>query len=204
MLNAGWAHDTRDNIMYPNKGVFQRINLEVGLPGLDLQYYKADYKHSWYEPLTNNLTLMLNGEVGYGGTYGNKNTEFPFFKNYYMGGVNSLRGFQQSSVGNFVVGQNGFGFFTGGTKRVLGNAEIFFPVPGLKDSSQFRLSTFIDAGNIYTAEESMSLGDLRYSAGLGVSWFSPFGPIKVVLAKPLNSVDTDRTQFLQFQMGQQF
>jgi outer membrane protein insertion porin family len=204
MLNAGWAHDTRDNIMYPNKGVFQRINLEVGLPGLDLQYYKADYKHSWYEPLTNNLTLMLNGEVGYGGTYGNKNTEFPFFKNYYMGGVNSLRGFQQSSVGNFVVGQNGFGFFTGGTKRILGNAEIFFPVPGLKDSSQFRLSTFIDAGNIYTAEESMSLGDLRYSAGLGVSWFSPFGPIKVVLAKPLNSVDTDRTQFLQFQMGQQF
>lgn len=204
MLNAGWAHDTRDNIMYPNKGVFQRINLEVGLPGLDLQYYKADYKHSWYEPLTNNLTLMLNGEVGYGGTYGNKNTEFPFFKNYYMGGVNSLRGFQQSSVGNFVVGQNGFGFFTGGTKRILGNAEIFFPVPGLKDSSQFRLSTFVDAGNIYTAEESMSLGDLRYSAGLGVSWFSPFGPIKVVLAKPLNSVDTDRTQFLQFQMGQQF
>ena len=204
MLNAGWAHDTRDNIMYPNQGVFQRINLEVGLPGLDLQYYKADYKHSWYEPLTKNLTLMLNGEVGYGGTYGNQNTEFPFFKNYYMGGVNSLRGFQQSSVGNFVVGQNGFGFFTGGTKRLLGNAEIFFPVPGLKDSSQFRLSTFIDAGNIYTADESMSLGDLRYSAGFGVSWFSPFGPIKVVLAKPLNSVDTDRTQFLQFQMGQQF
>ena len=204
MLNAGWAHDTRDNIMYPNQGVFQRINLEVGLPGLDLQYYKADYKHSWYEPLTKNLTLMLNGELGYGDTYGNKNTEFPFFKNYYMGGVNSLRGFQQSSVGNFVVGQNGFGFFTGGTKRVLGNAELFFPVPGLKDSSQFRLSAFVDAGNIYTAEQSLSLGDLRYSAGLGVSWFSPFGPIKVVLAKPLNSVDTDRTQFLQFQMGQQF
>lgn len=204
MLNAGWAHDTRDNIMYPNQGVFQGINLEVGLPGLDLQYYKADYKHSWYEPLTKNLTLMLNGEIGYGDTYGNKNKEFPFFKNYYVGGVNSVRGFQQSSIGNFETGQNGVGFFSGGTKRVVGNAEIFFPVPGLKDSSQFRLSAFFDAGNIYTADQSLTLTDMRYSTGLGVSWFSPFGPIKVVLAKPLNSVDTDRTQFLQFQMGQQF
>jgi outer membrane protein insertion porin family len=207
MLNLGWAHDTRDNILYPNKGVFQRINLEVGLPGLDLQYYKADYKHSWFEPITKNFTFMLNGEIGYGDTYGSKNKEFPFFKNYYVGGVNSVRGFQQSSIGSFVAPggtTNNVGFFEGGTKRLVGNAEIFFPVPGLKDSSQFRLSTFLDAGNVYTAEQNMSLSDLRYSAGFGVSWFSPFGPIKLVLAKPLNSEKDDRTQFLQFQMGQQF
>jgi outer membrane protein insertion porin family len=150
---------------------------------------------------------MLNGEIGYGDTYGSKNNEFPFFKNYYVGGVNSVRGFQQSSIGSFVSPSgttNNVGFFEGGTKRLVGNAEIFFPVPGLKDSSQFRLSTFLDAGNVYTAEQTMSLSDLRYSAGLGVSWFSPFGPIKLVLAKPLNSEKDDRTQFLQFQMGQQF
>ncbi len=87
---------------------------------------------------------------------------------------------------------------------MVGNAEIFFPVPGLKDSSQFRLSTFLDAGNVYTADQSLTLTDLRYSTGIGVSWFSPFGPIKLVLAKPLNEKENDRTQFLQFQMGQQF
>ncbi len=203
MLNLGWAHDTRDNILYPNQGVFQRINLEVGLPGLDLQYYKADYKHSWYEPLTKSLTLMLNGELGYGDTYGSK--DFPFFKNYYAGGVNSVRGFQQSSIGPYqpATGTTA-GYFEGGTKRVVGNAEIFFPVPGLKDSSQFRLSAFLDAGNVYTAEQSLTLSDLRYSSGIGVSWLSPFGPLKVVLAKPLNEKENDRTQFLQFQMGQQF
>lgn len=208
MLNLGWAHDTRDNILYPNQGVFQRINLEVGLPGLDLQYYKADYKHSWYEPLSKNLTLMLNGELGYGDTYGGK--QFPFFKNYYVGGVNSVRGFQTSSIGPYVQPKNNsdgtrsYGYFEGGTKRVVANAEIFFPVPGLKDSSQFRLSAFLDAGNVYTADQSLTFSDLRYSSGIGVSWYSPFGPLKVVLAKPLNAKEDDKTQFLQFQMGQQF
>jgi len=77
-------------------------------------------------------------------------------------------------------------------------------VPGMKDSSQLRLSTFIDAGNVYTAEQSASLGDLRYSAGAGISWFSPFGPIKLVFAKALNPQPTDRTQIIQVQMGSQF
>ena len=208
MLNVGWAHDTRDNILYPNEGVFQRASLEIGLPGLDLQYYKADYKHSWYEPLTKSLTLMLNGELGYADNYGGK--EFPFFKNYYVGGVNSVRGFQTSSIGPYVQpktnqeGTSSYGYFEGGTKRIVGNAEIFFPVPGLKDSSQFRLSAFLDAGNVYSSDQSFTLSDLRYSSGLGVSWYSPFGPLKLVLAKPLNAKEDDKTQFLQFQMGQQF
>jgi len=208
MLNVGWAHDTRDNLLYPNQGVYQRLSLEVGLPGLDLQYYKADYKHSWYEPLTKSLTLMLNGEFGYGDTYGSK--EFPFFKNYFVVGVNSVRGFYTSGIGPYVQpktnsdGTTSVGYFEGGTKRMVGNAEIFFPVPGLKDSSQFRLSAFLDAGNVYTADQSVTFSDLRYSTGLGVSWYSPFGPLKLVLAKPLNAQTDDRTQFLQFQMGQQF
>jgi outer membrane protein insertion porin family len=99
---------------------------------------------------------------------------------------------------------NSFGYFEGGTKRVVGNAEIFFPVPGMKDSSQLRLSTFVDTGNVYTAEQDISLSDLRFSAGAGISWYSPFGPIKLVFAKALNPKTTDRTQMIQFQLGQQF
>jgi outer membrane protein insertion porin family len=207
MLNLGWAHDTRDSTLFPNEGVYQRILAEIGLPGLDLEYYKLDYKHTWYQPINQFMTFSLNGEFGYGDTYGSK--AFPYFKNYYVGGVNSIRGYDVSAVGKYEQPSDGnFGFFTGGTKRIVGNAEIYFPVPGMKDSSQLRLSTFVDAGNVYSSEQSVSLGDLRYSVGAGISWYSPFGPIKLVFAKALNpKVDAnnnDRTQMIQFQMGSQF
>ncbi len=203
MLNLGWAHDTRDSVMFPKNGVYQRINTEIGLPGLDLEYYKVEYKHSWYKELNDTFTLMLNGELGYGNSYGTK--DYPFFKNFYIGGVNSVRGYQTSSIGERQTDTvNGYDYYVGGTKRVLGNAEIYFPIPGMTDSKQLRLSTFIDSGSVYTSDQNINLGELRYSTGLGLSWYSPFGPIKLVFAKALNPKTTDKTQFLQFQLGQQF
>ena len=199
--NAGWTHDSRDNILFTNRGVLQRLSGEVSLPVLDLQYYKIDYKHSWYKQLTPGLTFLLNGEIGYADSYGDK--RYPFFKNFFMGGVNSVRGFSNGSLGPRNVDINGDDFALGGNKRLLGNAELFFPVPGV-ESKQFRLSVFVDAGNVFSQEESYSLGDLRYSTGVGVSWFSPFGPLKLVLAKPLNDKVGDDTEVLQFQFGQQF
>ena len=94
--------------------------------------------------------------------------------------------------------------FLGGTKQLLGNLELFMPVPFLKNNNQFRLSAFIDAGNVYDESESIRLSSLRYSAGLGVMWVSPFGPLKIVVAQPFNEKPTDRTEVFQFQMGQQF
>lgn len=209
MLNLGWIHDTRDNVLFPNNGVWQRINSEIGLPGMDLQYYKLEYKHSWFKDITKNMTLMLNGEVGYGDTYGDKN--FPFFKNFYVGGVNSVRGYETSSIGARDDGFTGRAYSVGGTKRFVTNAEIYFPVPGLKDTKQFRLSTFLDAGAVWGVDGTSANGCdatasdcLRYSTGVGVSWYSPFGPVKLVLAKPLNEKPGDRTQTLQFQLGTQF
>ena len=185
------------------------------MPGLDLEYYKLEYKHSWYQPINNHMTFMLNGELGYGDTYGSK--DYPFFKNFYIGGVNSVRGYDTSAIGPYVQPQaytDGSGnihpgYYTGGTKRILGNAEIYFPVPGMKDSSQLRLSTFFDAGsisgsNVAGTTGSNSLTDLRYSVGAGIAWYSPFGPIKLVFAKALNPQSTDRTQIIQFQLGSQF
>lgn len=201
-LSAGWTHDTRDNILFTNKGVLQRLTAEVTLPVLDLQYYRLDYKHAWFKDLAKNFTVMLNGELGYADSYNNKN--YPFFKNYFVGGVNSVRGFQNGSLGPRQLDATGQDFSIGGTTRIVGNAEVFAPVPLIKDSSQFRLSAFVDAGNVYGNNESTSLGDLRYSTGVGISWFSPFGPLKLVFAKPLNQQDGDRTETLQFQLGQQF
>ncbi|CAG0968990.1 Outer membrane protein assembly factor BamA [Methylophilaceae bacterium] len=203
LLSLGWAHDTRDNVLFPNSGVLQRITSEIGLPGLDLEYYKLEYKHSWFRPLSTNVTLMLNGEIGYGDSYGDK--DFPFFKNFYVGGVNSVRGFETSAIGPREIDPtDGDDFAVGGTKRILGNAELYFPIPGMKDSKQLRLSTFLDAGSVYGTNDSIDFDQLRFSTGLGISWYSPFGPIKLVFAKALKKEDGDKTQVLQFQLGTQF
>jgi len=203
VANLGWAHDTRDSTLYPKEGTYQRISTEIGLPGLDLEYYKIEYKHSWYTPVSSNTTLMLNGEIGYGDSYGNK--DFPFFKNFYEGGVNSVRGYTQSSIGPRLYDSNsGLYYYTGGTKRIQGNAEFFFPIPGVSDSSQLRLSTFLDAGTVYEAGQPIDLSQLRYSTGVGLAWYSPFGPIKLVFAKALNPQSTDKTEIIQFQLGSQF
>lgn len=207
-LNLGWSHDTRDNILYPNNGVLQRIIADIGMPGLDLEYYKLDYKHTWYKAVTKNITLMLSGEAGYGDNYGDR--DFPFFKNFYTGGVNSVRGYKTSGIGaRELDSDSGSNFAVGGTRLLLGNAEVFFPVPLLKDSKQFRLSVFLDGGTVWgiggNTNSCDGAGDcLRFSTGLGVSWYSPFGPIKVVLAKALNADKDDETEVLQFQLGSQF
>jgi outer membrane protein insertion porin family len=202
-LSGSWTHDSRDNTLFPNKGVLQRLSAEVSLPVLDLEYYKIEYKHAWYKDVAKDVTFMLNGELGYADSYGNK--DYPFFKNFYVGGVNSVRGYENGSIGprDFDPGTNE-DFAVGGTTRIVGNAEVFIPVPLIKKSSQFRLSAFVDAGNVYGNNESINLGELRYGAGIGVSWFSPFGPLKLVFAKALNPKDTDDTQTLQFQLGSQF
>ena len=202
-LAAAWTHDSRDNTLFPNRGVLQKLSAEVTLPVLDLQYYKLEYKHTWFKDVTKNFVVMLNGELGYADTYGNK--AYPFFKNFYVGGVNSVRGFDNGAIGprDFDPGTN-TDFAVGGTTRIVGNAEIFAPVPFIKNSSQFRLSAFIDTGSVYANNQTISLGDLRYSTGVGISWFSPFGPLKLVFAKALNKQAGDQTQTLQFQLGSQF
>lgn len=202
-VRAGWTFDSRDNLLFPNRGILQKLSGEVGVPGLDLEYYKIEYQHAWYKDVFKDVVFMLNGELGYADSYGDK--KFPFFKNFFAGGVNSVRGFENGTLGpRDIDPATGNDFSVGGTTRIVGNAEVFVPVPLIKDSKSFRISAFFDAGRVFGDEESVSLGDLRYSAGVGVSWFSPFGPLKLVLAKPINEEDGDQTQTLQFQFGQQF
>lgn len=202
-LAAAWTHDSRDNTLFPNKGVFQRLSAEVTLPVLDLEYYKLEYRHTWFKDVTKTFTFMLNGELGYADSYGSK--PYPFFKNFYVGGVNSVRGFDNGAIGpRDIDSSTGQDFSVGGTTRIVGNAEVFAPVPLIKNSSQFRLSAFVDAGDVYANNQSINLGEMRYSTGVGVSWFSPFGPLKLVFAKALNKQPGDQTQTLQFQLGSQF
>ncbi|NDB61767.1 outer membrane protein assembly factor BamA, partial [bacterium] len=199
IASIGLSIDSRDDILFPKKGELRRINAEVSTPGLDIQMYKITLQESWYKDVTKDLTFMLNGQIGYANSYGSK--EFPFFKNFYVGGVNTVRGYRQGSIGPVCLqGDSSCGtntsttnMFLGGNKQVIANAELFMPVPFIKNNNQFRLSAFIDAGNVYNHDQSIELSTLRYSAGIGVLWVSPFGPLKLVYAKPFNNQSTDKT-----------
>ncbi|WP_439536847.1 outer membrane protein assembly factor BamA [Methyloversatilis sp.] len=199
----GWARDTRDSVIYPTKGSTQRVNVEVSLPPGSLRYYKASYQHQRYFPLFWDFVLMLNGDVGYGDGYSDK--PLPFYKNYFAGGIGSVRGFQTSSLGERDRDAAGNILFNtvGGNRRIVGNAELLFPLPGSQDKT-LRLGTFIDAGQVWASGDTLSLGDLRYSAGLSVAWSSPMGPLKFSIAQPLNKEPTDRLQRFQFQLGSTF
>ena len=197
--------------MTPTSGILTKYTATVTAPVMDLQYYKLQGQTEYYKPLDSNnkFTLKLRGSLGYAKEYGGE--QFPFFKNFYMGGVRSVRGYRTSSIGpKYYNDTAGRWFTTGGTTSILGSVELYFPVPGLKKNDAFRLSTFFDAGGVFSDNESVTgseqyeQGEMRYSVGLGVQWNSPFGPLQLSIAEPLNDDGKDRTQRFQFGMGSTF
>ena len=196
LATIGWTRDSRDSLIYPTKGTLQRANVEVGLPGASLNYYKGQYQYQRYFALTRDYTLMLNGELGYGRGY-NDTSALPFFKNFYVGGVNSLRGFRVFTAGP----KDADGNPRGGSKKLLGNAEFLFPFPGMPTERSVRMSAFLDTG---MTGERYAFDELRASAGVGVLWVSPMGPLKISVAAPLRSQPLDKKQFFQFTFGGAF
>ncbi len=194
----GWARDQRDSLLVPTKGGLIRASGESGLPGGTLQYYKITEQLQWYYPLSRTYTFMLNGEIG--AARGMDGKPLPFYKNFYAGGVSSVRGYDTYSLGP----RDALGAILGGTKRLVGNAEVLFPVPGSGVDRSMRLGLFLDAGQVYGVDEKMQLSALRYSTGLSFNWNSPMGPLRLSFGHPLNKKPDDRVQHLQFMMGQTF
>jgi outer membrane protein insertion porin family len=194
-----WVRDRRDSAIWTTSGTIQRASLEVALPVLDLRYYKTGYQIGWYYPLMTDLTLFLNGELGYADGYDSK--QVPFYKSFYAGGSTSVRGYEQSSLGPRDA--NGV---LGGTRKAVGNAEILFPVPGLGQDRSARLGVFFDVGQVWADQSPYTLSDLqlRYSTGVLFSWNSPFGPLKLSIAQPFNNQPGDQIQRFQFVFGQTF
>ncbi|MDQ2823489.1 MAG: outer membrane protein assembly factor BamA [Pseudomonadota bacterium] len=196
-FTAAWGRDSRDSATTPTVGRYQRANLEIDVIG-KTKYYRAIYEQQWYKPLTRWMTLALRGEADYG--HGLKGKTYPVFKNFYAGGMGSVRGYYSSSLG--IVDTNGDAL--GGSTRLIGNAELQFPFPGSGTDRSLRWFTFSDVGQIYQEGQKIRANELRASAGLGVSWISPVGPLKISYAKPLNQKVGDRTERFQFQMGTGF
>ena len=198
-LSLGWAHNSLDKAVFPTKGMRHTLSLQGSFPFSDLQYYKARYRGQLYFPWAKDLVFSLRGDVAYGDGYG-KTDSLPFFEHFFAGGIGSVRGFRQNTLGPRDSNNDPFG----GSVKLVGSAELFFPVPFLDEEmrSAFRLGLFLDAGNVF--EDKIKFGELRYSAGISVQWLSPFGPLRVSLAQPLNAKSGDDKQIFQFSFGSAF
>ena len=196
-FTLGWSRDSRDSALAPTSGRYQRLIGELGLLG-DARYAKADYQYQQYVPLSKSYTLAFNGEAGWGKGLGGR--PFPVFKNFYSGGLGSVRGYDQNTLGPRDV----TGAFTGGTRKFTLNTEFITPFPGAGNDRTLRLFGFVDAGALYGDGQKISADGLRYSTGIGLSWISPLGPLRFALAFPLRKRPGDRIQRFQFQIGTSF
>lgn len=198
-LTIGWQRDSRDSVLTPMKGTYQRVNVEASLVG-DAQYARVNLQYQQYFEITNKITLGINSELGWGVGLGGK--PYPIFKNFYGGGLGSVRVFEAGSLGPVDV----TGSYSGGSKRFNTNAELYLPVPGSGNDKSFRIFGFMDAGNVWGSglAEKVSFDTIRVSAGLGLSWISPMGPLRLSYGKPIRKQRTDRIEKFQFQIGTAF
>ncbi len=196
-LSVGWARDNRDSGIAPTSGRYQRAAGEMGVGG-DARYVRGNYQFQQFIPLNRHFTLAFNGELGWGKGLGGR--PFPVFKNFYSGGLGSVRGFDQGTLGPKDV----TGSTIGGPRKITLNSEIVSPFPGAGNDRTLRMFAFVDVGNVYGENEKVKLSDLRASVGLGLSWISPVGPLRLAAAQPIRKFPGDRIQRLQFQIGTSF
>ncbi|MEY4137945.1 MAG: hypothetical protein RLZZ371_127 [Pseudomonadota bacterium] len=200
-LTAGWARDSRDSALAPTSGRFQRVNAEWSFAG-DAKYVRATYQFQQYLPLNKQFTAAFNTEVGVGKALGGGS--FPVFKNFYGGGLGSVRGFEQGSLGP----QDASGTAVGGSHKFNVNMEILAPFPGAGNDRTLRMYGFWDIGMVGGPEGGLAINadanNLRSSLGVGISWISPVGPLRLAIAKPIRKFDNDRIQSMQFQIGTSF
>jgi outer membrane protein insertion porin family len=196
-LTIGWSRDSRDSALAPNDGRYQRLNTDWSVAG-DARYVRANYQIQQYVPLSKKFTLAFNGELGWG--KGLNGRPFPVFKNFYSGGLGSVRGFDQGTLGpRDVIGSS-----LGGPKTVTLNAEFMAPLPGAGNDKTLRVFTFVDVGNVFGDRETVDFSMMRASAGIGLSWISPLGPLRLAYAHPVRKFAGDKIQKLQFQIGTSF
>ena len=196
-VTAGWARDSRDSYLNPNSGKFIRLNTEIGAAG-DARFAKMGGQYQQYFPITKQYTFAFNADMGVG--KGLQGQVLPFYKNYYSGGLGSVRGFEQGTLGPRDI----TGPVIGGAKKVTFNSEFLMPFPGAGNDRSLRLYGFYDMGNVFGEFAKVEWNQLRTSYGFGLSWVSPMGPLRFAWAKPIHTLPGDRIQQLQFQIGTSF
>ncbi|MCY4349287.1 MAG: outer membrane protein assembly factor BamA [Thiotrichales bacterium] len=199
LVTGAWAKDTRNSRFLPTSGSLSRLSAEFAAPGSELTYYKLFARHQRLFPLPGDFAFMLEGEVAYGDGFGGTDN-LPLTENFFAGGLRSVRGFRANTLGP----RDSLGEPLGGSLKTVGTAELILPLPFAKNSSTFRITTFLDTGNVYGPDEDFDFDTLRFSTGLAAVWLSPVGPMTVSIARPLRSETDDRTQRFQLTLGTSF
>ncbi|NCF43331.1 MAG: outer membrane protein assembly factor BamA [Proteobacteria bacterium] len=225
--NLSWLRSTLNRGVFADRGSSQSLGLTFAAPGSDLEFYKVTYQGEKYFPLTNIFTLKLRTELGFGGSYGDS-PSLPFYEHFFAGGFGSIRGFENSTLGPrstppldadgnpIIIGNfdndGRYGQPFGGNLLLEFSAELIFPLPFVEDNRQFRPALFFDAGNVFNTECPLvstncfdfDTDELRYSAGIGLSWLSGFGPLTFAISKPINTKFFDEEESFQFELGKTF
>lgn len=198
-LSAGWSNDTRDSFLLPTKGSLISLVGDVATPGGDLTYYKLTFRYQQIIDLTRLFAIRFDTELGYGDGYGDT-TDLPLTENYFAGGIRSVRAYEANTLGP----RDSKGQPLGGDRKMTGTLELILPLPFIKDSKAFRITTFVDAGNVFGPGQNFAFEDLRASAGISGIWVSPFGPLTVSVGWPFNDQPGDDIQNFQFTLGTAF
>ncbi len=195
--SVGWIYDSRNRGLFPTEGVRNRLNLQVAVPGSTLEYYKVELNHKRYLPVGKKSTILLRGEVNYGGGLKGLSGPPPF-EYFYTGGSQSVRGFQANSLGPRPA-DGSSSRSLGGAFETVGGVEFLFPPS--EESESLRLSLFADIGNVFASADDFDAGKLRSSYGVGLVWLTPVGVLKLSYAKPLYYEPGDDLDALQFTIG---
>lgn len=224
--NLSWVRSTLNRGVFATRGSQARVGFEATVPGSDLEYWRvsANGQYLMAMPVFNRLTLKFRAEIGVADGYGDT-AALPFFKNYYGGGLGSIRGFEKNDLGprgtRFFLDESGNiqpsgdpkdWRSLGGNIKVVGGMDVIFPLPFLKDQRSVQSSFFVDGGNIFNSDcgeiqlncYEPSVSDMRFAAGVGVTWLSGFGPLTFSLAKPFNASEYENKEVFQFSMGNTF
>lgn len=198
-LSAGWSNDTRDSFLLPSKGSLISLVGDVTTPGSDLTFYRLNFRFQQLFDLTRLFALRFDTEIGYGDGYGDS-TELPLTENYFAGGIRSVRAYEANTLGP----RDSNGDPIGGDRKLTGTVELILPLPFIRDSKAFRITTFVDAGNVYGPGQNFEFSEMRASAGVSGIWVSPFGPLTISLGWPFNDQPGDDIQNFQFTLGTAF
>lgn len=196
-VTASYAKDTRDKALFPTSGTYSRIGFEASTPGSDDEYIKTYANSSAYFGLGEFAVIKASGSIGYGFGYGDSNV-LPFYKNYFTGGTGSVRGFKNNSLGERYSDTNSVKGGAFETTATLGLVTPFILAP---NNESLKTELFVDAGNVFASPKAFDADEIRYSAGLALQYYSPFGVIALSYAQPLNDKPGDEVQKFQFSIG---
>jgi len=214
-LTATYSMSALNRGLLPTGGRSQSMSFEMTVPGSELEYYRLNYTGQVFYPLFNPFVLRLRANLGYGEAYGGTEN-FPFYKHFFAGGMGSVRGYESNSLGprSTPSPQDRFNDPDpiGGNVLVELSAEVLFPLPFIEDQSQLKSVLFFDAGNVFNTNcpdvsvycLGLDNGELRYSAGIAVTWITGFAPISFALAFPVNDKEGDESESFQFELGKTF